>query len=724
MFSQFSRMFDAVKSAAGDISEALTADRVPVEEFKNCWQTITDVVLSEDQTGAGTLVSDTVVPRMFDRMLELLMEETTDSQDATETGPCLEYMLSVGTKGKANNGLLFIAVNLGQGNYPVGMLKEVLSFHKGLLKMLKAQIIPHVGVYQPIKLLIDLCTRRHANGKMSAQEQLAFVDFLRRLCLCLTEEPQYTNFFIEVAEDASARFGMLEATAPLLQVAQGKTAKLARETFLTCVELSAGAPEGVAAGGGVCETLVDGFVPLWAALALEPDEVDADTASALREWAVGGDARIVDWRWLNEAFKPKSSRHSFKPKSNHYNADNKALLAAGRFVSWLLFVDEAVLRGDATFGAALRKVLLERFLQLAVSPRLLQPGEEVATLATEYVTVFLAQVSSPDLVDALVTMITGNATDHGSGGGVAPHLDVLVARCDDMSDDLSLATLALFHHLLASHSPRALDALVLTHIEKVMDGEESRAAAARDTGKSGKSHRSKFRSLADKLLTLLPDDLKTGSTSQEACAPLFIDAHELISYTLGAVASWDADTLGALTPPSAAATAADAAAEAGSASSTKTTAGSGNLPVAEMPAVGTTYTCSRGLVPVLCRRLRRLLDLPYAINLRVTGLLVLLLRFPHTPIHGVLLGDAPGSSVISMLAQVRTDLTTRAEKTPALTGALHALRGAMSSGESDLIDGGSPIATLASATLVLEEFCKEVAAMLLVKSEPLLAFEL
>jgi len=83
-------------------------------------------------------------------------------------------------------------------------------------------------------------------------------------------------------------------------------------------------------------------------------------------------------------------------------------------------------------------------------------------------------------------MLVGNEGYSGAApaAGNRQLTDILVARCDDMSDELSLATLTMFHRLLASHSEEAFWSLVLSHVaaESVLPPSDGASVAQQHDG--------------------------------------------------------------------------------------------------------------------------------------------------------------------------------------------------------------------------------------------------
>lgn len=123
---------------------------------------------------------------------------------------------------------------------------------------------------------------------------------------------------------------------------------------------------------------------------------------------------------------------------------------------------------------------------------------------------------------------------------------------------------------------------------------------------------------------------------------------------------------------------------------------------------------------VLFDRLARILDQPYSLNLQVTSVLSLLASFPHPHLHEYLLDPylslAPGCrSLFSVLVRVIGDLMQRIQRVPHFRAKLLLVRQQL----LGLVPGEQmEHATLFKGVVVLEEFCKELAAIALVKGPP------
>ncbi|XP_014672415.1 PREDICTED: protein FAM160B1-like isoform X2 [Priapulus caudatus] len=124
------------------------------------------------------------------------------------------------------------------------------------------------------------------------------------------------------------------------------------------------------------------------------------------------------------------------------------------------------------------------------------------------------------------------------------------------------------------------------------------------------------------------------------------------------------------------------------------------------------------LLDMLFDKLSKILDQSYELNLQVTSVLAKLVLFPHPVIHELLLCTSEvtppgGRTLYSILSKVVKDLEVRMHRVPEFKqGVAHTRRQLMGLvPESDSCERSN----LMEGVIVLEEFCKELAAVAFVK---------
>uniref|UniRef100_A0A8B9CL90 FHF complex subunit HOOK interacting protein 2B n=1 Tax=Anser brachyrhynchus TaxID=132585 RepID=A0A8B9CL90_9AVES len=200
----------------------------------------------------------------------------------------------------------------------------------------------------------------------------------------------------------------------------------------------------------------------------------------------------------------------------------------------------------------------------------------------------------------------------------------------------------------------------------------------------GKGHVSE---VVSSFLCLVPEEAKTSSCLEEGGYDTYVhDALGMVQASRSKAASWG-------WPPA-------------------------PRPLDACPPEGQFY--EGRFLKVLFDRLARILDQPYSLNLQVTSVLSLLAAFPHPHLHEYLLDPylslAPGCrSLFSVLVRVIGDLMQRIQRVPNFRAKLLLVRQQL----LGLVPGEQmEHATLFKGVVVLEEFCKELAAIALVKGPP------
>ncbi|GAA6076544.1 FHF complex subunit HOOK interacting protein 2B, partial [Tachysurus ichikawai] len=120
---------------------------------------------------------------------------------------------------------------------------------------------------------------------------------------------------------------------------------------------------------------------------------------------------------------------------------------------------------------------------------------------------------------------------------------------------------------------------------------------------------------------------------------------------------------------------------------------------------------------VLLDRIARILEQPYELNLQVTSVLSQLAVFPHPHLHEYLLDpyislSSGTRSLFSTLVRVIGELMQRIQHIPNFTERLISVRKQLMGLEEETV---AEHGTLLKGVIVLEEFCKELAAIAFVK---------
>ncbi|XP_038678178.1 protein FAM160B1-like [Scyliorhinus canicula] len=81
---------------------------------------------------------------------------------------------------------------LGKADCPPGMKQQVLIFYTKLLGRIKQPLLPHINVHRPVQKLIRLC-----GEVLAAPTENEEIQFLCIVCAKLKQDPYLVNFFLE-----------------------------------------------------------------------------------------------------------------------------------------------------------------------------------------------------------------------------------------------------------------------------------------------------------------------------------------------------------------------------------------------------------------------------------------------------------------------------------------------------------------------------------------------
>eukprot|EP00051_Salpingoeca_urceolata_P021310 m.332041 g.332041 ORF g.332041 m.332041 type:complete len:698 (+) comp19775_c3_seq1:592-2685(+) len=693
--SLFGKLTNVLRSAAEEFSEVLApTHRAPIEDFKYNWKRITDYVFFMDQSGEAASVEDTDIPSHLEAMVRRLEEEEVTTP--AEMGPCMEHMLRFH--------ILKTAVVLGQGNFPTGMMREILRFHTKLLASISQPLIPHVDVYGPLKSLMSTCKQRVGKQLLDDME---FVNLLCAVCGKIVDDNSLVEFFIDrtpVKASASTpvqpspdSFILVSALLPLMFYSDETIAQRAREALMVCLIVkSRHAANVIVETTPTCKSLADQLVQLFAALPLQTEDYDQETRSKIAKW---GDLTMDTWRSI-----------TIQSLAAHKETTQIFL----QFMRMLQYCDEAIRLSEPVISQALSEAVLQQFLTPVVGPRISQRSEQVNVAATNILTACVTQLWSTQLQNAFVEFLLGS-----NDSADFQLRNLLIDRCNDMSNEVSLSTLLLFQKLVDSRNEECFVLLGFSRLASASSSTEADASEPADEG----DHLSETRRLVSRLLAVVPTELKSCSSADEQFTyrEYLQDAQHQVLACFEACRSWTGEGARALpADQSFVHSGDDDDHDAGVTAASGDNAGAAVENSVDPPTPLQADAAGNKFLETLLLRLRDLANQPYAMNLAVTALLSNIIQFPHESLQHFLLGPQPGS-LLSMLNKISSDVQTRAGRIPNVEQRLAEARQALVDPTASLAPSLSPEqVNLLHAVIVLEEFCKELAAIVLVKANALL----
>ncbi|XP_062452669.1 FHF complex subunit HOOK-interacting protein 2B isoform X5 [Rhea pennata] len=662
-----------------------------LEAFTEHWKGITGYYL--EATDESTPAKDTDIPWRLKQMLDILVYEEKQ-RPAGEAGPCLEYLLQ--------HKILETLSTLGKAEYPPGMRQQVLLFFSRVLGQVQHPLLHYLNVHRPVQKLLQLGSDALGSGTEKEEVQFAAV-----LCAKIKQDPALLMYILEgksllngkrpaelpacpegeggerpqgaaagvppageagispAAEPSPPRreSNLITSLVGLCKSQKSRVALKARENLLFLVGL---AQEAAAARlvqrSALCQLVTEHLCDLYCAVPACTDPADI-LALERASWRSQGDTGG------GGAFPGKES------------------LAA--FFGWLDYLDELARDAHPVVADAVTEAVCEKLFRGILQPQLLEMSELAILRATALLTGTVRQVRAPALLRGLVLFLLGPERQPETPGA-CPHLlrAQLIEHCNHLSDEISLASLRLFDELLRKPHEHVAYSLALRNLEERGYLQRGPPAPEERGGHEPDLDEDALELEEDPYFT---DGFPDGGFRRVEKPPLAClggssrsdgqgHANEVVSSFL------------CLVPEEA-----------------KTSSR------AEEAAYDTYVHDALGTV--LFDRMTRILDQPYSLNLQVTSVLSRLAAFPHPHLHEYLLDPylnlAPGCrSLFSVLVRVIGDLMQRIQRVPQFRAKLLLVRRQL----MGLVPGEQiDHATLFKGVVVLEEFCKELAALALVK---------
>nr|XP_060509322.1 FHF complex subunit HOOK-interacting protein 2B isoform X7 [Panthera onca] len=642
--------------------------------------------------------------------------------------------------------------------YPPGMRQQVFQFFSKVLAQVQHPLLHYLNVHRPVQKLLRLGGT--VPGSQTEKEE---VQFTTVLCSKIQQDPALLTYILEGKKIVSRKKSSKEPiTLPreaasiqdkdhphskspdmspckaqalttqlpaeteepdggvgesnlitsligLCKSKKGRVALKAQENLLLLVSVaSQAAATYLVHSSPCCPAIVEHLCQLYQSM---PTFLDPADIAALEG---------ISWRLPSAP-------------SDEASFPGKEALAA--FLGWFDYCDHLITEAHVVVADALAKAVAEKLFMEILQPHLLHVSEQSVLTSTALLTAMLRQLRSPALLQEAVAFLLGAdpqpAAPEDGPRSLCAHL---IGHCDHLSDEISITTLRLFEELLQKPHEQVLRSLVLCNLEgrhyvargspepesyeDTLDLEEdpyftdgflnssfqpsAKPPPAPATNSDGKTAVTEIvnRVLSLSFLCLVPEEAKTSAFLEETGYDTYVhDAYGLFQECSSRVAPWGWP-LGP-TPL--------------------------DLHEPERPFFEGHFL--RMLFDRMSRILEQVVNRtgpwlqgykPYSLNLQVTSVLSRLALFPHPLIHEYLLDPyinlAPGCrSLFSVLVRVIGDLMQRIQRVPQFPGKLLLVRKQlMGQVPGEQLDHQ----TLLQGVVVLEEFCKELAAIAFVKFPP------
>lgn len=712
----------------------LSSQREPsidlLEAFVEHWKGITHYYIGS--TDENTPAKKTDIPWRLKQMLDILVYEERQQTAAGEAGPCLEYLLQ--------HKILETLCTLGKAEYPPGMRQQVFQFFSKILAQVQHPLLHYLNVHRPVQKLLRLGGT--VPGSQTEKEE---VQFTTVLCSKIQQDPALLTYILEGKKMVSRKKSskepitlpreaasvqdkdhahskapdmspcgaralssqlpaeteepegvvgestLITALIGLCKSKKGRVALKAQENLLLLVSVaSPAAATYLVQSSPCCRVVTEHLCQLYQSL---PPFLDPADIAALEG---------ISWRLPSAP-------------SDEASFPGKEALAA--FLGWFDYCDHLITEAHTVVAEALAKAVAEKFFVEILQPHLLHVSEQSVLTSTALLTAMLRQLRSPVLLREAVAFLLGTDPQPAApDDGPCTLCAHLIGHCDHLSDEISITTLRLFEELLQKPHEQVIHGLVLCNLEgrhyvargspepesyeDTLDLEEDpyftdgflnnsfqpstkppRAPATNSDGKTAVTE------IVNSFLCLVPEEAKTSAFLEETGYDTYVhDAYGLFQECSSRVAPWGWP-LG---------------------------------PTPLDPHEPERPFFEGHFLRMLFDRMSRILEQPYSLNLQVTSVLSRLALFPHPLIHEYLLDPyinlAPGCrSLFSVLVRVIGDLMQRIQRVPQFSGKLLLVRKQlMGQVPGEQLDHQ----TLLQGVVVLEEFCKELAAIAFVKFPP------
>ncbi|KAM6442033.1 FHF complex subunit HOOK interacting protein 2A isoform 3-T3 [Liasis olivaceus] len=768
-------MFSKFTSILQHAVEALAPSLPLQEDFVYHWKAITHYYIETSDDKAP--VTDTNIPSHLEQMLDILVQEENE-REFGETGPCMEYLLhhkileTLYTLGKADcppgmkqQVLSFYTKLLGRIQQP---LLPHINVHRPVQKLIRlcGEVLATPTENEEIQFLCTVCSKLkqdpylvnfflevipgpvlHISSRQNKQKGLASKDAANSVIEDMVEG-QYSGVTdtgqsiqseetsnrtkqaerennLQQADDLSANqvelnipsspeaiavrphgdYNLVNSLLNLTKSPDGRIAVKACEGLMLLVSL----PEPAAAkcltqSTCLCELLTDRLASLYKALPQSLDPLDIETVEGIN--------------WGLDSYSYKEDASAFPGK--------RALIS---FLSWFDYCDQLIKEAHKTTAVAMASSVRERFFIDVMEPQLMQTSEIGILTSTALLHRIVRQVTSDALLHEMVCFILGEQREPEKLMDVNRHplRHRLIEHCDHISDEISIMTLRMFEHLLQKPDEHILYNLVLRNLEErnyteykppcqedkdvvengqiagavdleedplftdlspdtVLSNQEWLSASPPTTPDHPKNDgKTEVHKIVNSFLCLVPDEAKSSYHVEGTGYDTYLrDAHRQFRDYCSTCLRWE-------------------------------------WPGSPKPLEKCNLEAAffeGHFLKVLFDRMGRILDQPYDVNLQVTSVLSKLSLFPHPHIHEYLLDPyvnlASGCrSLFSVIVRVVGDLMVRIQRIPDFTPKLLLVRKRLLGLEPE-----GPIVdhmTLLEGVIVLEEFCKELAAIAFVK---------
>ncbi|KAJ6658732.1 hypothetical protein lerEdw1_019892 [Lerista edwardsae] len=683
--------------------------------FTEHWAGITHYYL--ETTDENKSAKETDIPWRLKQMLDILVYEEKQ-QAAGDTGPCLEYLLQ--------HKILETLGTLGKAEYPPGMRSQVFLFFSRLLGQMRCPLLHYLNVHRPVQKLLQL-----GSDALAAEPEKEALQLVAVLCAKIRQDPALLPHILELlpkqelgwlpapcGRDPVGRWDSAGSQGPTWSKHRPPLGLFSRARARPVGRAGIGPPvpggaatEEPSAPGRPLPALTEHSSPgepACGAPSSEPASTAANLVTSLlslcksKQWDTSElvVAAMCLPLWQKRKVALKAQENLLLLATVDHPAAALALtgscalcpLLAGHLCALYHAIPPTVSPADV---AALQTISWR--VQGSSSAEEESPFPGQAELEAFFAWLDLCDHLAREAAPVVSAAVSGAVAQRLFRGSLQPQLL-------QMSEQgVLLSTVVLTGLVKQIRAPALLRELV-----GFVLGAGREPEAPEDAGQRGHqqhplcshliercnhlsdepapNHLPAAGAVSFSFLCLVPSEAKTSAYLEEAGYDTYVhDASGLFQECCANASRW----------------------------------GWPQAPLALESCTPAASFHEGHFLKVLFDRLGRILDQPYAVNLQVTSVLSRLALFPHPHLHEYLLDPylplAPGCrTLFSVLVRVIGDLMQRTHRVPDFTAHLLLVRRWL----MGLLPEAQGIShrTLLEGVVVLEEFCKELAAIVFVKS--------
>ncbi|KAE8292605.1 RAI16-like protein [Larimichthys crocea] len=361
--------------------------------------------------------------------------------------------------------MLDILVYEEKQQYPPGMVQQVLVFFSKFLSQMQKPLLHLVNVYRPVEKLIRLCA---LPGSLTEKEE---AQFLLVVCSRVKQDPHTLRHVLEIMDQPATRTPTsdqselctqasnhgAEPRLPSSQLDSSTSSLVQSEPGLLSVLLQLTKSQRPS----VCLKAYESLLLLSSVQSGSSGEILCDHTQ-LGELLAGrllelhsllpleslDPGEVQSWPhtpWSSQFSRCSSDLRSASPASDHMT----------NFFSWFDFLDHLTREAPEVLAVKLARCVHQLWLSDVVQPQLQHTCEQVVLFSTSLLCAAVRLVQSPFLLDQLVHFLLKTDT--------LTHL--LLQRCDHISDQISMLSLSLVEELLQKPHRDILDVLVLSFLQ-------------------------------------------------------------------------------------------------------------------------------------------------------------------------------------------------------------------------------------------------------------------